>query len=79
METIATGPPALMTIMQFCASHGIARSSFYLLLKRGEGPALTRIGGRRCYVSQESAAEWRRAHTLPAGQGIPTRGKGRAA
>jgi predicted DNA-binding transcriptional regulator AlpA len=66
METIPTGPPALMNVKQFCATHGIARSTFYLLAKQGKGPALTKIG-RRCFVSQESAAEWRRANTLPAG------------
>ena len=43
----------------FCREHGISRGHFYNLLKRGEGPAIMKVG-RRTLISAEAAAEWRR-------------------
>ncbi len=47
------------SIDQFCQAHGLSRSYFYLLLARGKGPRLMRVGKRRL-ISDEAAAEWRR-------------------
>ena len=43
----------------FCREHGISRAHFYNLLKRGDGPAIMKVG-RRTLISAEAAAEWRR-------------------
>jgi len=42
----------------FCWEHGISRSHFYNLLKRGKGPAIMKVG-RRTLISADAAAEWR--------------------
>ena len=42
----------------FCREHGISRAHFYNLLRRGEGPAIMKVG-RRTLISVEAAAEWR--------------------
>jgi hypothetical protein len=44
---------------EFCREHGISRGHFYNLLKRGDGPAVMKVG-RRTLISAEAAAEWRR-------------------
>lgn len=43
----------------FCREHGISRAHFYNMLKRGDGPAIMKVG-RRTLISAEAAAEWRR-------------------
>jgi predicted DNA-binding transcriptional regulator AlpA len=43
---------------QFCDLHGIARTTFYALLKDGRGPRLMKVG-RRTLISIEAATEWR--------------------
>jgi predicted DNA-binding transcriptional regulator AlpA len=43
----------------FCQEHGISRAHFYNLLKRGDGPAVMKVG-RRTLISAEAAAAWRR-------------------
>ncbi len=49
------------SIEQFCESHGnISRAYFYKLVASGLGPRLMRVG-RRVLISQEAAADWRRA------------------
>ncbi|MBR1156666.1 hypothetical protein JQ575_39560 [Bradyrhizobium sp. JYMT SZCCT0428] len=45
---------------EFCKVHGISRAFFYKILKAGQGPRLMHVGSRRL-VSDEAAAEWRRA------------------
>jgi hypothetical protein len=47
------------TVGQFCQEHNISRGHFYNLLKRGDGPAIMRVG-RRTLISAEAATEWRR-------------------
>lgn len=47
------------SIDEFCHAHGLCRQSFYNAIKRGEGPKIMTIGGRRL-ISVEAAAEWRR-------------------
>jgi predicted DNA-binding transcriptional regulator AlpA len=51
---------ALLSVPEFCRSHGIARSHFYQLLKEGRGPRIIKLG-RRTLISIEAAAAWRRA------------------
>ncbi|UXC37100.1 hypothetical protein [Cupriavidus gilardii] len=49
------------TVPEFCEAHGrMSRSLFYTLVKEGKGPRLMKIG-RRTLISQEAAADWRRA------------------
>jgi predicted DNA-binding transcriptional regulator AlpA len=48
----------LISIPAFVAEHGISRSLFYKLLKKGRGPRITKVEGRTL-VSAEAAAEWR--------------------
>lgn len=43
---------------QFCDQHGIARTTFYALLKEGRGPRTFKVG-RRTLISAEAAADWR--------------------
>jgi hypothetical protein len=56
----------------FCREHGIFRGTFYNLLKRGDGPAIMKVG-RRTLISAEAAAEWRRRMEAFAGT-KPNRG-----
>jgi predicted DNA-binding transcriptional regulator AlpA len=49
---------SMMSVPAFAAEHGISRSLFYKLLKKGRGPRITKIEGRTL-VSAEAAAEWR--------------------
>jgi predicted DNA-binding transcriptional regulator AlpA len=51
---------AAFSIAEFCLAHGISRTIFYELKKRGEGPRMMKIVGRD-YISREAAIEWRRA------------------
>lgn len=50
----------------FCRDHGISRAHFYNLLKRGDGPAVMKVG-RRTLISAEAATEWRRRMEALAG------------
>ena len=49
---------ACLSVAEFCAEHGISRALFYLLLARGDGPRVMKVG-RRTLVSAEAASEWR--------------------
>jgi hypothetical protein len=49
-----------LSVVGFCRAHDISRALFYLLLKRGGGPRVMRVGGRTL-VSTKAAAEWRDA------------------
>lgn len=62
---------------EFCASHGVARTTFYELIKQGRGPRLMKVG-RRTLISQEAAAEWRlrmEAETASHGKFVPSPAK----
>jgi len=60
----STVPPvyelAAFSVFGFCVSHGLSRSKFYDLLRRGEGPRLMKCG-TRTLISVEAAQRWRRA------------------
>lgn len=53
------------SIDEFCKAYGICRASFYNLAKRGQAPAVMRVGARRL-ISAEAAAEWRRGREAAA-------------
>lgn len=48
------------SIKEFCAQHGISRNLFYTLIKAGKAPRTLKLGKRRL-ISEEAAAEWRKA------------------
>ena len=50
-----------LSVAEFCTRNSLGRSTFYALLKRGEGPRIIRIG-RRTLIS---ARYWR----MPASSG----------
>jgi len=47
-------------IRNFCDYHMISRSHFYNLLKKNLAPRMMHVGKRKL-ISEEAAAEWRRA------------------
>ena len=47
------------SVDEFCVAHGISRAMFYDHLKRGDGPAIMKVGSRTM-VSAEAAAAWRK-------------------
>jgi hypothetical protein len=58
------GAPAASTIRQFCRDHGISIPTYYVLKKRGLGPAEMRMA-RIIRISAEAAAAWRHARENP--------------
>ena len=50
--------PIAFTIAEFADAHRISRSTFYNLLKAGDGPRVCKIG-RRSIITREAADEWR--------------------
>ena len=51
-------PPDAYTIAEFCRSHSISKSFFYILMQSGRAPGTFTLGRRR-FVTKESAALWR--------------------
>src|SRR5262245_5143567 len=51
-----------LTIVQFCASHGISRTTYYNLKKLGLQPDELQVFDR-IIITRESAAAWRRKRT----------------
>ncbi len=49
---------AAYSIAEFCRAHRVSRAFFYVLQKRGEGPAVMKVG-KRTLVSDEAAKHWR--------------------
>jgi hypothetical protein len=52
-------PIGAYSIAEFCRAHSVSRAFFYMLLKRGEGPTVMKVG-KRTLVSEEAARDWRR-------------------
>jgi excisionase family DNA binding protein len=52
------------SIDEFAQLHGISRATLYDLIKRGDGPAIMKVG-HRTLISAEAAAEWRRRMEQP--------------
>lgn len=55
----------VLSVKEFCQYAGISPALYYLLQKRGEGPAETRIAGR-VLILKETAAAWLRSKEVPA-------------
>ena len=51
-------PLGSFTILAFCKRHGMSRSHFYNLRKRGEGPAIAYIGGGMPRITRAAEARW---------------------
>jgi predicted DNA-binding transcriptional regulator AlpA len=49
---------AAYTYKEFCQLHGFSLTFLYELLKKGQGPRIIKVAGRRL-ISREAAAEWR--------------------
>lgn len=47
------------TIDEFCKDHKITKPHYYTLKKQGKGPREMKVGRRR-FVTDEAAADWRR-------------------
>jgi hypothetical protein len=59
-------PQALaMSIHAFCVRHDISEDLFFKMQREGWGPRVMRVGTRRL-ISQEAAAEWRKAREAAA-------------
>ena len=54
------GGRAAYTIAEFCEAHRISRSKLYQLFDEGHGPRTMNVGTRRL-ITEEAAADWRRA------------------
>jgi hypothetical protein len=51
---------ACYTVTKFCIAHRISRSKLYQLWRAGVGPRVIRVG-TKILVTNEAAADWRRA------------------
>src|SRR5262249_14404858 len=51
---------ASYSVVGFCLAHGISRSTFYVLIRAGEGPRIMKCGARTL-ISVDAAQAWRRA------------------
>jgi hypothetical protein len=60
VNCIPSDRAAAHSIYEFCGAHRISRGTLYKLWREGKGPRFIRAGGRRL-ISQEAAADWRRA------------------
>jgi hypothetical protein len=56
---------AAFTIAEFCKAHRISQSMYFKLRNLGLGPREMAVGSRKL-ISQESAAEWRKAREAAA-------------
>jgi hypothetical protein len=59
------GPPAAYSIAEFCRAHRISQSMYFKMRNQGLGPREMAVGSRRL-ISQEAAAEWRKAREAAA-------------
>jgi hypothetical protein len=53
------------TIAEFCSAHRISQSMYFKMRNLGLGPREMAVGSRRL-ISQEAAAEWRKAREAAA-------------
>ena len=56
---------AAFTIAEFCKAHRISQSMYFKIRNLGLGPREMAVGSRRL-ISQEAAAEWRKAREAAA-------------
>jgi hypothetical protein len=57
--------PAAFSIAEFCRAHRISQSMYFKMRNLGLGPREMAVGSRRL-ISQEAAAEWRKAREAAA-------------
>ena len=57
--TNAASNQLAMSVADFCTFHSISKPTFYVMIKRGFGPTIMKVGARTL-ISTEAAAEWRR-------------------
>lgn len=46
------------TISEFCKRHNFSRGFYYILQKKGQGPKVVELGGKRL-ITREAAETWR--------------------
>ncbi|MBB5469343.1 putative DNA-binding transcriptional regulator AlpA [Paraburkholderia sp. CI2] len=56
-------PIASLSINEFCERYGFARSHYYVLRARGEGPAEVVVGTRKVRITLVAVDEWEKSHT----------------
>jgi hypothetical protein len=69
VASVPATAPCAFTIKEFCESHKISQAFYYVMKNEGWGPAEMHAG-QRVLISQEAAAEWRRAREAAAAAGI---------
>jgi len=57
------------TIKEFCEAHKISQAFYYIMKNEGWGPREMHAG-QRVLISNEAAAEWRRAREAAAAAGV---------
>ena len=57
---VLAGSPAAFSIAEFCRAHRTSQSMYFKMRNLGLGPREMAVGSRRL-ISQEAAAEWRKA------------------
>jgi len=60
-----TALAAALSIAEFCRAHRISQSMYFKMKNLGLGPREMAVGSRRL-ISQEAAAEWRKAREAAA-------------
>jgi hypothetical protein len=56
--TVASVPPAWLTIKMFCRAHHLSEAMFHKMKNEGWGPRTTNVGAR-VMITHEAAAAWR--------------------
>ena len=64
-KAVADVALAAFTIAEFCRAHRISQSMYFKMRNLGLGPREMAVGSRRL-ISQEAAAEWRKAREATA-------------
>ena len=58
--------PAVYSVDEFCARYRMSRSTFYKLLREGDGPAFRRVGCKAPMISKDAAEAWWRQAEISA-------------
>ncbi|MFL9998292.1 hypothetical protein PQR34_43975 [Paraburkholderia sediminicola] len=51
---------AVLTVAQFLVRYHMSNSTFYQLLKAGQGPRLMRVGSKKILILKTDAQRWER-------------------
>ena len=64
MDSPTTNEPiASLSIDEFCERYGFARSHYYVLRAKGQGPAEVVVGERRIRITLAAVDEWEKSRT----------------